>query len=291
MLEIAILLMWFFMFLGVYLISLDLFKVPTKKASTTLLKYFKQGIKKTTIAEVTVTEISQRLSKYIYINKYKKSKLKNTLHSAKIKISPELYIARALTKGMLLSACAIPTYLVYPKVSILFVVLGIYKYYEEVKYAEKIVEKNKKVIEYELPRMCATINQELKQTRNIIAILENFKGSVCDTFKEELEITIADMRTGNRQKALLNFEKRINSTMLSEITRGLIGIENGDNNITYFEMLSYNLKKVEELNLEGEAMKVPKKIKKYSLLVFVACACIFFVAVGLQLIKSMNAMF
>lgn len=39
---------------------------------------------------------------------------------------------------------------------------------------------------------------------------------------------IADMKTGNYENALIHFETRIGSPMLSDVIRGLIGVLRGD---------------------------------------------------------------
>ena len=55
--------------------------------------------------------------------------------------------------------------------------------------------------------------------------------------KRELEITIADMASGNEENALTRMESRIGSTMLSDVVRGLISVKRGDNGIMYFQKM------------------------------------------------------
>ena len=59
--------------------------------------------------------------------------------------------------------------------------------------------------------------------------------------RQELEITIADMKSGNEETALTRLESRIGSTMLSDVVRGLISVKRGDNGVMYFEMLNHAL--------------------------------------------------
>ena len=69
-------------------------------------------------------------------------------------------------------------------------------------------------VEQELPRFVATIEQDLKNSRDVLSILENFKKNTSDTLRPELDILTADMRSGSYEAALTRFEARMNSPML-----------------------------------------------------------------------------
>lgn len=278
-------------FMGIYMISLDLLKIPTKKMNKTMLQVFEQNNKKVSFIELFITETSTKLSKFIKLSEYRRNKLESTLYSAKINLSPEMYISKAILKSLMILILLVPTQLILPIISPIVIIIAILKYFSEMQGLQEIVKKNREEIEYELPRFASTISQEINYTRDVVKILDNYSTSVSGVFREELKITVADMYTGNIQKALLNMEKRVNSTTLSEISRGLIGIVNGDDNVYYFQMLSYNLKKIEELRLEGEALKRPEKINKYSKLLLVGFFSIFGVVIAMQLVESMSKLF
>ena len=59
--------------------------------------------------------------------------------------------------------------------------------------------------------MVATIEQELKASRNVIGMLERFRGNAGETLTGELDILLADMRSSNYEAALTRFEARLNS--------------------------------------------------------------------------------
>ena len=73
------------------------------------------------------------------------------------------------------------------------------------------------------------------------------------------------MRSSSYEAALTRFEARINSPMLSDITRGLIGVLRGDDGTMYFQMLSHDMKQLELQRLKARAMKIPPKIRVFSL--------------------------
>ncbi len=277
--------------LGIFNILLALLKSPTKKSNKHLINVINKNKTKVDISELIVTEIASKLYKYIKINSFNRKKLVRVLGSAKITYTPEMYIARAIAKSLIIFSFSIPIYFIIPVITPIIFVLSINVYFNEIKNAENIMKKNIAVIESELPRFANTISQELHTTRDPLIIFENFSRSTEGIFRKELEITIADMRIGNVKNALLNMDKRINSSMLSEILRGMIGCANGDDNIVYFKLLAMKLKEIELLKLKGEANKRPDKIKKYSLVLLITFISIFLVSMMLQLFDSMNKLF
>ena len=114
-------------------------------------------------------------------------------------------------------------------------------------------------VEQELPRFVATIEQDLKNSRDVLSILENFKKNTSDTLRAELDILTADMRSGSYEAALTRFEARMNSPMLSDVVRGLIGVLRGDDSAAYFQLLSHDFKQMELQRLKAQAQKIPPK--------------------------------
>lgn len=99
------------------------------------------------------------------------------------------------------------------------------------------------------------------------------------------------MRLTSYETALIRFENSINSTMLSEVVRGLIGMLNGDDNSEYFRMLSYKFKNFELNRLEKEAQKIPGKVRKFSMLMMFCMILLCAVAITLQIVDSAGTIF
>ena len=76
------------------------------------------------------------------------------------------------------------------------------------------VKKRKKVIEAEIPRFALTIAQNLENDRDVLKILAAYRRVAGKEFGMELDQTVADMKTGNYENALIRFESRMGSTML-----------------------------------------------------------------------------
>lgn len=277
--------------IGLFFILLDLCKIPTKRAIKIFLAVSKKGIKKSKLLEVLVLELSEKLGRFIKMGDYKKRKLMMTLRSANINKTPETFIATAYVKSGMTLLSVVPALLIIPLLAPVIVVVAILIYFKEIGNADEILKKSRSAVEYELPRFVSTLTQELHASHDVLAILETYKKNTTGAFKRELDITIADMKSGNLESALTRFETRIGSSMLSEVVRGLVGTIRGDNNIVYFQMLSHDFKQIELQRLKAEVMKRPARIRRYSMMLLGCFVMTYLVVMVLQIIVSMGDLF
>ena len=139
--------------------------------------------------------------------------------------------------------------------------------------------------------MVATIEQELKASRNVIGMLERYRSNAGKALKGELDILIADMRSSNYEAALTRFEARLNSPMLSDVVRGLIGVLRGDDSTVYFQMLAHDFKQLELQRLKAEAQKIPPKMRVFSFIMLLCFLLTYLVIIGYVAITSLGGMF
>ena len=135
-------------------------------------------------------DMAIKLSKYIPMDSYKKRKLTATLKSAEIPMTAEVYLAQAYVKTAMVLLAVIPCLLVVPIISPVFVIIGIGVYFSEISKADKIVKIKRDEIEYELPRMVATLTQAFSASRDLRTILESYSKGAGPAMKNELSINI-----------------------------------------------------------------------------------------------------
>ena len=272
---------------GAYLILAEVLKLPTRKATKAVMVIEKREKKKTKNLEVTINEISMKVARFIKLTDYKRRQVAATLKSANIKLSPETYIARAYVKAGGTLLLIVPALFIFPIVFPLILFLSVAVYFKNMQSAHETVRKKREEIEYELPRFVLALTEELKASRNVVSILESYKKNAGDSFKRELEITIADMKSGSYESALTRFEARLGSAKLSDVVRGLIGVLRGDDGIVYFQMLSHDLKQLALQRLKSIAMKRPGKIRKYS---FAMLFCFLLMYLSVMFIEIINTL-
>lgn len=240
----------------------DILKLPSEATEKAMQAYVKEDTLSMQL-ELLIQRLASMLSKHIRMDEYKYNRLEQELKNVGLEQSPEVYKATAIVKALLVLLLIIPCMLFIPVASIGIVIIAFFVYLQAESKLHEEIEQKRKAIELELPRFCCTIKQELLETRDVLAILENYRRNAGEAMKKELDVTCADMRTGNYESALVRFEARISSAALSDIIRGLLGTLRGDDNAAYFEVLSHDLDEMEIRRLEAEAAKQPGKIKKY----------------------------
>ena len=276
---------------GLYILLANILKLPRIAVTKAVLNVIRQDKKQTKILEVLVFDLSSKLANHIRLEEYKKRKLSSTLRSAGIKLTPETFIARAWVKTGLIATLLIPVMPIIPVLAPVIILLAITVFFRELRLADEILRQKREEIEYELPRFVSTISQALKASRDVTAILISYQKSAGDSFGQELEITIADMKSGNEETALTRLEARIGSTMLSDVVRGLISVKRGDNGAMYFEMLNHDFKQVELQKLKLIAMKQPGRVKKYSFLMLGCFLLMYLGILGYAIINALGKMF
>lgn len=275
-----------FFALGLYLLLAGLLRLPTFATTRAVIQAGRIDRKRTKNLDALILELSSRLSRFIPMDKYKRRRTEATLKSAGIKLTPETFTARAAVKAAMVLLGIIPAMLIFPILAPVIVFLAITVFFKEIKSADEALKKKRDEIEYELPRFVSTISQALKSSRDVLSILEKYRQSAGPEMRSELDITIADMQSGNLETALVRFESRMGSSMLSDVVRGLVGVLRGDNGVAFFELLAHDFKQLEIQRLKLIAMKRPGKIRKYS---FYLLACFMLMYLGILFVEIMNA--
>ena len=206
-------------------------------------------------------------------------------------MTPEVYQAYALVKSGAVLLGAIPCIFLFPLLVPVMVVLALLLYFKENQKADETLKAKREEIEGELPRMVATMEQELKASRNVIGMLERFKGNAGPALTGELDILLADMRSSNYEAALTRFEARLNSPMLSDVVRGLIGVLRGDDSTVYFQMLAHDFKQIELQRLKAQAQKIPPKIRVFSFVMLVCFLLTYLAIICYVALESLGGMF
>jgi len=276
---------------GLFLILADYFRIPffsTSKAANNLAK---RQEKKTSTIDIWLKDLAIWVSKRLRLNEYKRMQLQTDLQSAGINLSPEMHIANSLVKAAIVGILAVPVFFVFPLLTPLVVALAVALYFKSSKgVADKIKEKRRR-IEYELPRLVAHIDKTLKHNRDVLYILDNYKENAGPEMKHELEITVADMRSGNYEAALTRLEARVGSSMLSDVTRGLIGVLRGDETEVYWSSLAVKFADYQRQLLKQQAQKVPSKVKRLSMCLLFCFMLIYVVVIGMEIMNSIGVLF
>ena len=276
---------------GLFLIFSDCFRVPFFRTSKAINNVAKRQEKKTSTLDIWLGDLAMWISKKLRLNEFKRMQLEIDLRSAGVNMSPEMHIANSFVKAMLIGLMAIPVLFIFPLLTPIIVALAVMMYFKASKgVADKIKEKRRR-IEYELPRFVSHIEKTLKHNRDVLYILDSYQKNAGDELKHEISITVADMRSGNYEAALTRFESRVGSSMLSDVTRGLIGVLRGDETEVYWSGLAVKFSDYQRQNLKQQAQKVPGKVKRLSMCLLFCFMLIYIVVIGMEIVNSIGILF
>ena len=266
---------------GLYFVLADLLKIPRLATERALISAGRRERSLVKSLEALILGWALKLAPLIRMDEYKYRRLENKLTAAGLDMTPQVYTAYSLLKPCL----------ILPILSPLIVVLAVLTWFKESRRADELVKARMELIEGELPRFVATIHQELAASRDVLRILENYKKHAGPDFGRELDVLTADMRSSSYEAALIRFEARMGSAIISDIVRGLIGILRGDDGRMYFQMLSHDLKAQELQRLKAKAAKIPPKIRIFSFIMLVCFMMTYIVIIVYQIVNSLGSLF
>ncbi len=278
--------------IGAYNLSCAFVDVPTARTSRMMMIAKKQtGELSEKLSDVYLTRVAEKLSPLLKLDPIKKSKLELALNIAEIPLTPESYTMKAILTAVLTALLGLFLLLFIPLVGFLVMASSILMWFSTYQKAFDIVKKRKKLIEAELPRFAVSIQQGLSTDRDVLKLLISYRRIAGPHLGKELDTTIADMKTGNYENALLHLQNRVGSTMLSDIVRGLIGTLRGDDQQMYFKMLVFDMRQIEQNNLKKEAAKRPKQMQKYSMMMLFCILLIYVVVLSVEVVSSIGSFF
>ena len=276
---------------GVGIILIDKLKLPSIRAVTALGNLGKKGDKKISALEIYLGDFSAFISKRIKLNEYKRAQLEADLRSASMEITPERYVSDALIKALIIGVFAIPAFFIFKIAAAVVILIAVLIYFKEYTAVSNRIRERRKRIEYELPRFVGSIEKTMQHSRDVIHILESYKEIAGEDMKREIDITVADMKSGNIEVALTRLETRVGSTMMSDVTRGLIGVVRGDDMGVYWGTTAMKFADYQREQLKAQANSVPRKVRKLSMALLFCFILIYVAVLGQVLLSSMGTLF
>ena len=276
---------------ALYYLTCAFADVPTRKTTRMMLLAQRQGKRRENIFDVYAAKVSSKIAPYVRLDKMKRASLERTLKIAGNSLTPECYVAKAWVIAGTVALCAVPMAFLIPLMVPVLIGLAVALWFSTYYTAFDYVKKRRKRIEKEIPRFALSIGQSLENDRDVLKILTSYRRIAGKEFGAELDQTIADMKTGNYEQALLHLEARVDSPLLSDVTRGLIGVLRGDDQRMYFQMITFDMRQIEQNDLKKEAAKRPRLIQRYSMMMLLCIIMIYMVVLCVEVFDSLGVFF
>ena len=276
---------------GLFFILADVYAIPYYKTSKAVESLSKLQKEKTSGLDLWLGGIAGWLADRLPMDPFKKSQLEADLRTAQMDVTPEMFRANAIVKAMLVGVMAIPMAFIFPLLCPVVLFLAVFLYNMEIKSVSKRIQGKRAKIEYELPRLVFNIEKTLKHNRDVLYMLESYSKTAGPEMKHELDITAADMRSGNYEAAITRMESRVGSSMMSDVCRGLIGVLRGDDTEMYWASLAIKFSDAQRQQLRIQAQQVPIKVKRLSMCLLICFMLIYVVVILAQIVNSLGVLF
>ena len=277
--------------IGLGCILADVFKIPKYPVSKAITSLGKRKNKKTNPLDIWLGDLANLIASKLRLNEYKRLQLKIDLDSADMSMSPEQYVANAIVKALFIGVFAIPFLFFAPIISAIVIAIAMAIYFSEYRKVGNIIKEKRRQIEAELPRLVSNIDKTLVHSRDVLGILDSYREHAGEELRRELDITVADMRSGNYEVALTRLESRVGSSMMSDVTRGLVSVIRGDKTDVYWGNLVLKFSDYQRTLLKNEANKAPKRVRKLSMALLFCFMLVYVAVIGQVLLSSLGGMF
>ncbi len=277
--------------IGLFFILADLMRVPYMNTTRAALNLSKEQRSKESSTDIWLKGLAIWLSGKIRLNEFKRALMAADLKTAQMDITPEMFISNAVIKSLIIGVMAIPILFIFPLLSPVILFLAVFLYFKEIRSVGARIRAKRDNIEYELPRLVFTVEKTLQHSRDVLFMLKAYSQNAGKDMKNELEITVADMQSGNYESAITRLETRVGSSMMSDVCRGLIGILRGDETQMYWANLEVKFNDYRRQQLRAQANKVPGKVKRLSMCLLICFLLVYVVVILSQIMVSLGAMF
>lgn len=229
------------------------------------------------------------ISPFIKIADYKKKRMGIQLARAGIEFTPEEYFARSFLMSVTAFVCSFVLLSVTMSnmkyISVVLAVVVFFHFHGEVKDKLKVKDRQ---IEAELPKFIRAIVQGLKTEKDVIKLLETYQTISGIGLKYDIEVLIMDLKSGNFEDGMTEFDKRVGNAYISRLTKALISTQRGDNQESSLNYLISDMGTLAKEMMQRELNKRPGRVKMLVIpTVLVAVVALFYV-IGMNLFSSLS---
>lgn len=271
---------------GLYFIITEYILMPSQAARKAISS--NRIVKDRSWIDIVLEPLTKYLEAKVPWNEYKMEKLDLTLRTVGKEQTARRYCAEALSQAIAIGIFAVPLSILFFPLALLPAGAAVYSYLRDMKEPDKLLKVKRERIEAELPKFASTIANSLHTTKDVIKILRSYRKVCGDELREELDITLADMKTGTDETALRKLEGRIGSPKLSELVRGLLSVLRGEDQTMYFAVKNEELRKEYIERQKREILMRPGKLKGVTIATVILMLVIFIYIFASQIVGNYN---
>lgn len=282
---------------GLYALLCARLHLPSSRAVGVLASLESE---KTPLSEALAYPLAHRLARFLPMEGYRKRRLEKELSLAGMDMTPQYYVAFAVTMGLYAAVPALLLFLfavvshstIFALFGVVLLAAAVLVFWLEIHRTGKRVRLLHDELEAEIPRLTAAVRQGLSSTPDVYYVLDRYRRDVAGkALRRELDILLADMATGDREIAFTRFGGRCASEHASALVRALIGIDRGEDMQTYLDGLDVQLREWELNQMKKEAAKRPDELRPANIALLGSMLVLYAILFGTVIWNSVSLFF
>lgn len=238
-----------------------------------------------------IRSVGRRLFSVFMPDEAGKERMQLQLQRLNMHMTAEEYCSAVITKVVLIGAAALAIVLLSPVFGCLGLVVAILVWYDDMdRLPAAIRRKNEKLLA-ELPRFIRTFAYGMQYEKDILGMLETYCDVAGEGLKSDLVSLVNNMRSGNYEESLRQFDRSVSIPQLSRFVSALISIHKGEDQTTVLLDITREITAGERERLRAKMADIPDKIQALSVPIVVGILAMYLFVIGHSFINSMNIIF
>ena len=177
---------------------------------------------------------------------------------------------------------------IMPSMAVVVCILAVIVYFHFFGEVNDRLKEKDELIESELPKFIRAIVQGLKTEKDVIKLLESYSTIAGKGLQYDIEVLVLDLKSGNFENAMLDFDKRVGNAYMSRLTKALIAVNRGDNQEAALNHLLSDMSLLSHETMQRELNKRPGRVKMMVIPIVVIGIFTLFYVVGVNLFNSLG---
>ena len=216
-------LIFILIFVGMFMISGSLLKLPPYSTSQRLRSISGKAGMTEMLKQRLLLPVIKIVALIVHLDDFKERRMQIKLERAGFIFTPQEYYARAvvMSAGTLIIG-GIISLAIMPSMSVVICILAVIVYFHFFGEVNDKLKEKDECIERELPKFVRAIVQGLKTEKDVIKLLENYGEIAGKGLQYDIEVLILDLKSGNFENAMIDFENRVGNAYMSRLAKSLI---------------------------------------------------------------------
>ncbi len=241
----------------------------------------------------TVFPLKQLLAvtaRLVYVDEATAIRLRKMFSKAELKLTPQEYTARKvliIAFGIFLTALCFFSRFYFGIVIILL--LTVYAMMKQRDVLSAKVRKKEFLIAQEMPRFVRTVCRSLQSDRDLFNVISAYRKVAGPELGGELDILLAEMKSGNVQTALIHFEDRLGTPEAFRLCSALRDMSLGVDQTATLAYMADDMARAAKENIRKELSLRPGKMRRTYYPAIVVCIVMILYVLVVYVISNLNS--